>query len=253
MTVDIVVPDRAAVVEVVTAPTSAIVDTALLGPPGPRGLQGATGPQGVQGDTGPQGVQGVKGDTGAQGPQGIEGPIGPTGAPGGTPYTAVATISALPPWGANVGKAYWVTDTKTVYVSDGTGWRLLFGDTLTRDITALLDPGWKVAVSQGYLRLRRIGTTVFTAGRIQRVTAGTAYAGNTPVFTLPTGFGTGSAYVALGTAQLYMKGMGQVSNYSTGARIDVSFTITSGNYVVDDVVNFSASWYTEQAWPTVLP
>jgi hypothetical protein len=48
MTVDIVVPDRDAVVEVVTAPTSAIVDTALLGPPGPRG---ATGPQGPAGFT----------------------------------------------------------------------------------------------------------------------------------------------------------------------------------------------------------
>jgi hypothetical protein len=53
MTVDIVVPDRDAVVEVITAPTSAEVDIALLGPPGLRG------PQGVAGPAGPPGLDGV--------------------------------------------------------------------------------------------------------------------------------------------------------------------------------------------------
>jgi len=263
--VDIVAPDHDAVIEVITAPASANVDIATLGPPGPRGptgLTGQTGPQGVQGvkgDTGAQGVQGdtgpqgVKGDTGAQGPQGLVGPDGPAGPPGGTPYTAVATFSALPPFAANVGKAYYVTDTKTVYVSDGVAWRLSYGDTLTRDISALLDPGWKIHTSQGYLRLRRIGNVVYTAGRLARVTAGTTYASSVAVFTAPAGFQPGPVYAPWGPAVLYTKAVGYVSGFQAATRVDVQISAFPGAYAVDDSVFFSGFWWTESAWPTVLP
>jgi hypothetical protein len=97
MSVDIVVPDRDAVVEVITAPTSAIVDVALLGPPGARG------PQGIKGDTGPQGV---KGDTGPQGVKGDTGPQGAAGDPTFLPPSFYGLASyVLPPDGAFTASA----------------------------------------------------------------------------------------------------------------------------------------------------
>ena len=70
--VDIVVPDHDAVVEVVTAPESSTVDIALLGPPGLKGAKGDTGAQGIQGVKGDTGAQGLKGDKGDKGDPGLD-------------------------------------------------------------------------------------------------------------------------------------------------------------------------------------
>lgn len=257
MSVDIVVPDRNAVIEVVTAPTSAVVDIALLGPVGARGPQGATGAQGPQGATGAQGPQGATGPQGAQGPQGVVGPDGPAGPAGGTPYTTVATFTALPPFASNVGKAYYVTDTKTVYVSDGVAWRLLYGDTLTRDVSALLDIAtWKLDTTAGSFRLRRIGNVVYFQGRLMRVAVGINYQVASALLTMPTGFGPGAmaGNATLGIAYLASsKTSGLLTNLSTGNRADVSFPGLAGNWALDEKVAFTASWVTDQSWPATLP
>jgi hypothetical protein len=52
---------------------------ALVGPPGPQGIEG---PKGDTGATGPAGPQGLKGDTGATGPAGPQGAKGDTSATG---------------------------------------------------------------------------------------------------------------------------------------------------------------------------
>jgi hypothetical protein len=46
---------------------------AVVGPPGPTGVQGATGDQGATGSQGATGIQGPQGIQGIQGPQGIQG------------------------------------------------------------------------------------------------------------------------------------------------------------------------------------
>lgn len=241
---DIIVADRQVTVEVVTAPESSTVDITMLGPPGPKGDKGDTG------------ATGAKGDTGAQGPTGATGSDGPAGPAGGTPYTTVATFASLPAFASNIGKAYYVTDTKTVYVSDGVAWRLMYGDTLTRDVSALLDPAWKLHASAGHIRLRRIDNIVFLSARLARVTAGLGYQSVSTVLILPTGFmpGTMAGNVVLGTAHTAStKTPGQLSNMSSGGRIDAFFPGLAGTWAVDEQLVLNASWVTDQAWPTVLP
>jgi hypothetical protein len=220
--------------------------------PGPRGLKGDTGDPGVKGDKGDQGLKGDQGDKGDPGDAGVKGDPGDPGPPG-TAYPTVATVAQLPAAAANAGRAYWVTDTSTIYTSDGASWRLVYGDTLARNVVTLLDPGWKPHTSNGYLRLRRSGHFVYLAGRLQRVTAGTPYSGHTAVIAMPMGFYPSMSYNVQGNANIYTKFVGLATNLSVTSRIDVRFDGAAGNYVVDDALNLSAVWMTEQAWPAVLP
>jgi len=233
--------DRFQVVDAGAVLVGVVDDQAVLVTvPGPRGLKGDTGDPGVKGDKGDQGDAGVKGDTGDPGPPGAA-------------YPSVATVAQLPAAAANAGRAYWVTDTSTIYTSDGATWRLVYGDTLTRNVATLLDPGWRLHTSNGYLRLRRSGHFVYLAGRLQRVTAGTPYNGHTPVVAMPIGFYPSMSYNVQGDANIYTKFVGLATNLSVTSRIDVRFDGAAGSYVVDDALNLSAVWMTEQAWPAVLP
>lgn len=70
-----------------------ILDPALIGATGARGVDGitgATGLQGVTGATGASGAPGVVGATGATGPAGVTGPTGIQGTIGATGTTGVA-------------------------------------------------------------------------------------------------------------------------------------------------------------------
>lgn len=250
------------------------------GDPGPTGAQGPQGTQGIKGDTGTQGpkgdkgdqgnpgtqgIQGVKGDTGSQGPQGIQGNTGPqgdqgipgasggtVGPAGGSPYTVVAAQANLPAAASNEGKAYYVQATKTAWVSDATAWRLTYGDTLNRDISSLLDSGWKLGTTAGYFRMRRLDNVVYLYGRLQRLTV--AVTGGQPLFTPPTGFLPMAGYVPFGPALWHTPNqIGMVANFFGGTRIDAYFYPTTQNFAVNDYVSFSAQWTTDQSWPTTLP
>jgi hypothetical protein len=222
----------------------------------------AQGPPGAQG---PQGIQGEPGaDSTVPGPIGPEGPIGLTGAPGGTPYPTVATFANLPAVAANVGKAYWVTATSTIHVSDGAVWRVVYGDTGWRKITSwdgagvvtgvALTAGWKPRPTwAGSISLRRIGNQVFvTFDDIAVAVTNT----NDALITLPVGFrSTNSAGFALlievfnlranaspdKPAMLAMGSAGAVVRYHYALLVDDFFA--GGQF----------SFATSDPWPTVLP
>jgi hypothetical protein len=237
------------------------------GPQGPEGAQGATGPQGPQGDAstvpGPEGPQGA---TGPQGPPGDastvpgpEGPIGAAGPAGGTPFTTVATFSALPAASANAGKGYWVTDTKTLYASDGVIWRLVYGETGWRTVTSwntagvitgdALLAGWKPRAGQaGFLAFRRTVNIVSVA--IHSLAAAVAN-NNDPVLTLPIGWRpvllqqslvstfTGATHKNFG---LLLQAAGTIGRGS-------NMTIAVDDYFYAVVIMFPTS----DAWPATLP
>jgi hypothetical protein len=138
-------------------------------------------------------------------------------------------------------------------VSDGAAWRVQYGNTFTRDISSLLDSGFKLSSATGYLRLRRTGNQVFMSGRLQRVASSGTIVG-VPVATMPAGFQPFDNMNLLGWARKTPNNLnGFVANESVQARIDIIFPTGSGNYVADDYVNFTATWWTENAWPTTLP
>lgn len=285
-----------------TPPTVVYVDIAEIGGPigpvGPIGPQGIQGVQGIKGDkgdtgnTGAQGIQGVKGDkgdkgdTGAQGPIGLtgaQGPIGNTGAQGpvgltgdigpqgiqgiqgpvGTAYPTVASFANLPSAAANVGKAYFVIDTKTIYDSDGTVWRLIYGDTGWRSITswtsggvitgAALASGWKVKPSNaGAIMVRRVGNVVSVAVNQLAVAVTNT---NSPIYVLPAGFRQGiGVIVSQFLVSLY--------TVADAFRVGALFLATDGTlgrgssvlWAVDDYIGYSMiMWVTTDSWPATLP
>ncbi|RPJ28263.1 MAG: collagen-like protein [Chloroflexi bacterium] len=213
----------------------------------------AQGPPGAQG---PQGIQGEQGIQGPIGPIGPEGPIGLTGVAGGTPYTAVASFANLPAFASNTGKAYYVTDTKTIYVSDGTKWRLAFGDTGWRLITSWdaagvitgdpLAAGWKPkAGSAGNFLIRRSGNVVnFYVNNLACAVLNTV----DPVYVAPAGFRPNiqTAYWAnwfspsIQIGPLSVSSTGSIGRY-IGTAVDGYFGQTG------------FSWMTYDNWPSVLP
>jgi len=198
----------------------------------------------------------MDGPPGATGAQGIPGASGGTVGPaGGSLFTNVAAQANLPAAASYTGVGYYVTGTKTAWISDGTTWRLVYGDTQHRDISSLMDSAWKLgAVGGGHLRLRRIENVIWISGRLQRIAAGGAYGGQ-PVFTAPAGFLPNAAYCPLGNVMLGSgKALGIVANLFGANRIDLYFyNVPGGAYVVDEYVQFTASWVTTDAWPTTLP
>ena len=242
--------------------------TGLTGPEGPQGVQGVQGDTGNTGATGSQGVKGDTGDTGPQGPQGLDGPAGPkgdqgipgasggtVGPPGGSLFTNVAAQANLPAAASSTGLGYYVTGTKTAWISDGVAWRLVYGDTLNRDISSLLDPGFKLApTGGGHIRLRRIANWVYLTARLQRVNAGGPYNGSWALFAIPAGFVPNANSISMGTAVVGApKFPGVVDNLYTQARCDVMFAGLAGAWLADEYMICSAQWVTDQTWPTTLP
>jgi hypothetical protein len=235
--------------------------TGPTGPPGPQGDPGPTGPTGPTGSTGPQGVPGPtgptgdtgptgpQGSTGATGPQGVPGPTGPDGPQGvqgvpgavGAAFPTVATATALPAAAANAGKAYWVTDTAVIVVSDGTRWRTAYGDTGVRDIKTLItDPNILQSAPVPIARLRRYGNSVEFYCDFKSIA--TTPASPFQVVVLPLGFrpstpfyGPLRAYAALRNTTF---GVSAIDLYSFPANTQDRFVGT---------------WLTPDAWPATLP
>jgi hypothetical protein len=254
--------------------------TGPTGPPGPQGDPGPTGPTGPTGDTGPQGVPGPTGptgdtgptgppgSTGSTGPQGVPGPTGPDGPQGvqgipgavGAAFPSVATASALPAAAANAGKAYWVTDTALVVVSDGTRWRTVYGDTGLRQITAWdaagvvtgvpLAAGWKPRTGlAGYIQLRRTNHSVYLLfNNLACAVVNTSDS----VVALPAGFAPPQlslTLVSAWTAANVFKNFG--FNATTGGAVARGSNLS---LAVDDYfLAVQMSWNTAQPWPAVLP
>jgi hypothetical protein len=243
---------------ILTDPPPVTVRMAERGPTGPTG---PAGPQGVPGPTGPTGPQGVPGPTGPQGVPGPTGPTGPTG-PQGAPaaFPTVATLSALPAAAGNAGRGYWVLDTFTVVVSDGTRWRTVYGDTGTRAITTWdaagvitgtpLLPGWKPRLANGGTYLRRYGNTVqVTAHNFTCAIQSTA----DPIVSFPAGFRPNS-----GSAGVVMCSAWSSANVqkTTGLQAVAAGLSRGSNMIIlldDYFLNVSLTFMTSDAWPTTLP
>ena len=172
-------------------------------------------------------------------------PQGVVAAPVGSQYRDTA---------ATTGAVIWVKEAGT-----GTsGWRVSDGDTKWRDISSLRDAAWVAASSAPVFRICRIGNGVYFEGRIA-VASGSSLIGtarNTlaPVLSLPVGFQPG-AYVPLGVVTLGASGTAQgvITGAATPAAPRINFPGVTGTWAAGEMVAFSATWCTTQAWPTTLP
>lgn len=250
-----------------TGPPGPQGDPGPIGPTGPTGPTGPPGPKGDPGPTGPTGDTGPTGATGSTGPQGVPGPTGPDGPQGdqgipgltGAAFPAVATATALPAAAANAGKAYWVTDTAVIVVSDGTRWRTVYGDTGLRTITSWdaagtvtgtpLAAGWKPRTGQGgYVRLRRSNHSVFlAANNLAVAVVNTADS----VLTVPVGFQpvqSSQSLVSAWTAANVFKNFG-LNAAGAGVSRATGFALAVDDYFLA----VSMTWPTGDAWPTTLP
>ena len=233
---------------------------AVQGPPGPVG---PTGPQGEIGDTGPTGPTGPQGAAstvpGPTGPTGDTGATGATGAPGGTPFTVVATVASLPSAAANAGKGYFVTDAKSVHVSDGTQWRLVYADSGWRHLSTwtsggvitgdALGAGWKPRASNaGGVRIRRTGNVVqVLIDNLAVAVVNTLDA----VLTLPSGYRPSlppTVPMTMFTSAAVGKLFSFVVGTAGGITRQVGYAIA-----VDDVVSGSITFTTVEAFPATLP
>lgn len=231
---------------------AASTDSVITPVPGPAGPMGPMGPQGDTGDTGaqgPQGIQGVPGATGAQGPQGpqgdtgAQGPIGATGPAGGTPFPSVASFANLPAASANAAKGYYVTDTKVIYVSDGTSWHVVYGDTGWRELKASLPANPSIA-TWNYAWVRRMGNQCEMY--LDFTTSATP---TNPVVIsglIPSGFRTPILTVAFALIYPIPAAAATWSNY---LNTDGSFTYYGA--VASTNTRFRATYSTTQGFPSV--
>ena len=128
-----------------------------------------------------------------------------------------------------------------------TGWRVLFGDTGSRDVSSLLNPGWS-----GTLRYRRVGASVYIEGSLTRATVATNRATYHQVATIPDGFRVGHTY-PFGMAMLQGSGVyGAVGSISALTEFG-TYRFGAGDWAVGETLMFSASFLTLNAWPSALP
>ena len=160
----------------------------------------------------------------------------------GAAFPSVATAAALPAAAANAGKAYWVTDTAVIMVSDGALWRTAYGDTGLRNVGAqMTHPSIEQTAPAPVGRLRRYGNSVLFYCDFKSTAAP---ASPFAMYTLPAGFRpdiSGMYGVLRGYAgynAVVMGGAGAVNVYGFPAS-------TQERYV--------GNWFTQEAWPTVLP
>ena len=250
-----------------TGPQGEIGDTGPIGPQGETGDTGPIGPQGEIGDTGPTGPTGPQGAAstvpGPTGPTGDTGATGATGAPGGTPFTVVATVASLPSAAANAGKGYFVTATATLYVSDGTAWHVIYGDTGWRQLSAwdaagvvtgaALAAGWKPRTGQaGYVMARRIGNLVTVA--IYNLAVAVANTSDA-ILTLPIGWRLPAGVLLQAIVPTFagatLKHFQLVVTPSPSGVIGRGSNMTCA---VDDYLYGAIfSYPTSEAWPATLP
>lgn len=191
----------------------------MTGPPGP------TGPTGIQGPTGPQGLQ------------------GPQGVVGSTPFSVVATASALPAAAGNAGKAYFVTDTAVIVLSDGTIWRTLYGDTGVRYVQTLMtDVNIVQSAPAPIAQLRRYANTVEFYCDIKMIA--TAPASPLTLITLPVGF---RVYASNSYGPLTTYGQGNMAVYAGAGVFNLYGGAATATY------RLHGSWLTSDAWPATLP
>jgi len=178
-----------------------------------------------------------------------------TGAP-----SIAATQAALPAASSNVGRVFYVSGTATLYVSDGTQWRLAYGDTGVRKLAAgdSADPNWTGAS----IRIRRLNNTVYLTGYLGCSIAGQATTAVISVYLLPLGFRAPvmSTYFA-GIAGLGTTIPAWPTILSPGTALANTVTVqpvsgTTGRpatFAVNDRLILSCSWTTTDSWPSTLP
>jgi hypothetical protein len=189
----------------------------------------------------------VPGPPGSTGPTGPAGPIGPQGVPGpGNSFQTVATATALPAAASNAGRAYYVIDTAVTMISDGSKWRLLYGDTGMRNVASLMTHPSIVQTSPVPIGvLQRSGNVVeFYADFL------TVAAPSSPmtIIALPVGFRSTNPWGVYGLLTCY-------ANY---ARATIGFpppdgTISLYGAPANNEDRYHGTWITSDPWPSVLP
>ena len=174
------------------------------------------------------------------------GPSGPGGPSGATPatYPSVANAAALPAVASSVGKAYWVVDTATVVVSDGTRWRTMYGDTGYRDILSL--------TNNTHLNPAEPGAATFIRRKdntVEMYCDFIAIAGTIPspivLLTLPVGFRP--PFMVYGLLYWYAGGSPVANIYLANGAINLYSLIAL------NPCRIYGTWGTTDAWPTTLP
>ena len=217
------------------------------GPEGPQGPIGLTGPAGPEGPQGPIGLTGPAGPEGPQGPIGLTGPEGPQGDPGpaGSPTAFELRGTGFPEGVVTAPVGTYYTDTaatngaiRWVKASGtgNTGWKVVYGDTGWRNITAL----WS-DVSEGDILIRR------NAGLVSIMYKTTKYAVSAVQWAKPVGF--------------MPNPVGDMGIVSALADQPVPRRVTvnadTGIAVVRPVVGSTyvgvLHWPTSDPWPSTLP
>ena len=221
------------------------------GPAGPQGLPGDTGPQGPIGLTGPTGPSGPAGPAGPEGPEGPQGPIGLTGpegpqgdpGPAGSPTAFELRGTGFPEGVVTASVGTYYTDTAATngairwVKASGTGttgWRVTYGDTGWRDITAVLQAHAPSAGITGKVCIARMDSTVMWSFDEFKTTA------QMPAWTFPPGFVSPS---------------GQIGRIANGTGTNT--LILQGNVLTTWGAltgrNIMHSYRVDQSWPTTLP
>lgn len=157
------------------------------------------------------------------------------------------------------GQSYYIVDTATVVVGDGTNWRTVYGDTGWRAITTWdtagvvtgqpLPPSLapKAGVA-GYMYLLRTGNQV----SFRAVGAVATALNSTVMDPIPNGF---RPYSNFGVPYLWTKGgtsftgVGGIGNWATGARLSIGPSMA----INDELGRCETTWRTADNWPTTLP
>lgn len=173
---------------------------------------------------------------GASGPRDMVG----TGSPEG-----VVTAPVGSTWrdtNATTGAVTWIKASG----SGNTGWKVNYGDTGWRDVSASITANANDTIH--YTKLRRVGHTVQLAIRIANSVANTAielFAAGTGV---PSGFYPESSYVVTGGCKEDGTGLGSDGSLSVRSTGLTYYRVTTASYV-----NFTLTYLTSDAWPSSLP
>jgi hypothetical protein len=172
--------------------------------------------------------------------------------------TPATTLSALPLPASAPGQAWYVADTQTIVLSDGTRWRTIYGDTGWRQLAAgdAYDPvNWSMANA----RIRRLGHTVYMDGYANCLTAGQSTASVVAIYVPPVGFRTVGGLFDIPASFLVGGSFWPSSLRNLGGTTGIQTAATAGltgrpaAYAIGDRVNLALSWTTTEAWPVTLP
>lgn len=170
-----------------------------------------------------------------------------TGSPEGVVTAPVGTIYR--DTAATNGAILWIKASG----SGNTGWRVAYGDTGVRDVSAGLTFDFDLDSVAGTCHLRRINERV-TADLRLKIKSGSV-SGTLNVYkkiiALPSGF-RHYTYTALGAAYVQAV-VGTISGESDVTEIGARVYSGSANWASGAQVNAQASWTTRDAWPTSLP